>query len=595
MNLKKMMGLLVLITAIYSCSDNNNKGHNEIGGLVDVSILASQYAEEGSSQTGLSSRTEINTEDWSSINWSENDNIYVWGTSDKGVSFPLNQAEFVLKKQESLLSKVIFTSRIPELPSGEYDYYSTYPNPIKVEGSIVTHNIKDLQNGVYDGVNDIMVSNPVSGPQLSPSLVRYLDLDFRHLVHALRIEVPKSRNRLGEPIKKMRIDFPTEVVGDLSFDMSNVNATIKLTKGKKRIELEFSTPIIDDGKYFWVFIAPTVINGEVVFTSMGETGKVASNISVTLNKEFLSGKITPIKLTIPTESPKTTIEITEGVNNLGETLNKVTATAPEGAIFTNGTNEQVVDIDSNGKFNLTYYANWCNAEMQSAPIALALESENAIVSSTFVAVDVVVDDINKYVISVPYLLYENFNDLLGHNSNWSDGSMLDDYGLIGWSGSCWVIHENKSLEIQTYNYDLVNATDNNYGRINTVPLTGIKGGKQVKLSVSFNVSGSINRSVGQFNKKFTIACVFGRTSKTGIEPGGLLNDLIKPETVIEQFDILNGGSATNIPMEKSYTLEAADSSTRLSWGCTERKYGFVGVLDWKFYMFIDNVKVFIVK
>ena len=38
-------------------------------------------------------------------------------------------------------------------------------------------------------------------------------LRFRHKCHALRIEVPAGRNIWGEPITRLVIDFPTEVVG----------------------------------------------------------------------------------------------------------------------------------------------------------------------------------------------------------------------------------------------------------------------------------------------------------------------------------------------------------------------------------------------
>lgn len=584
MNLKKLIGLLVLLTTICSCT--NKESGNESGGaskLVDVSIFASQH----SAQAGVDSRTEINSDDWATVNWVENDKIYVWGTSDRGDTYALNHAEFAWKQYGALESEAVFSSKITELSAGTYDYYSTYPKPKAFVGSIVTHNISDSQNGIYDGSSDIMVSYPVSGSAISPSLTRYLDLDFRHLVHALRIEIPVSRNNLGEPVKKMRIDFPTEVVGDLSFDLKDVDATMNLTNGKKRIELNFDTPITDDGNYFWVFIAPTIIDGDITFTSMTETSKVASNISIKLNKNFVAGKITPIRLTIPTEAPKTILEISEGVNNLGETLNRIIATAPEGAIFSNGKQEQIVDINSESKFNLTYYANWCNAEMQSAPISLVLESENAIFDHTIMANSVAEGGVEKYIIPVPYLLYEDFNNLAAFDSKNNNNIWLpNDHGLVGWSGSRMKI-VNNCLELETYIGTFSSNIDKQFGRINTIPLAIIKPGKQVKINVSYNISGKLNGN----DKDLNTRCVFGTTSKTGIEPGGT-GRFVRPEVVVEDFKVNKEGSSSNINVSKSHNVNAT-STTRLSWGIIPD--GSDWRVDWRFYLFIDNIKVSIVK
>ena len=115
------------------------------------------------------------------------------------------------------------------MPAGTYTYTAVSPVPESVSGTQVSYQIPAKQTGRYEGKWDILAADPLTADALPlfeqsnqmletpPSHA----LRFRHKCHALRIEVPAGRNIWGEPITRLVIDFPTEVVGTVSFDAAD--------------------------------------------------------------------------------------------------------------------------------------------------------------------------------------------------------------------------------------------------------------------------------------------------------------------------------------------------------------------------------------
>lgn len=589
MILRHLAILTIILTVTCSCT-NNETNNDSIRDMIEVSISAQQ--------SEIETRTEIDPTDWARINWLAEDKIQLWATPDGGASYSLQNATFSLRKHGAALSEAIFTATIPEMPQVQHDYYAAYPEPTTASGTLLKYTIPTTQTGKYVGENDIMVSHPISGAGLSPTQGsdqgEYIPLHFRHLTHLMRISIPSGRNILGEPISKLIINFPTNVGGEFEFDLKDINSTAKLTNGSRTITVEFGTPIVDDGQYIWVFTAPTTrIVGDLEFIAVSETGKVSELISKRIDKTFASGRVTPITLTIPKEAPLTTVSFRLTGSNLGEKINSLTAIAPSGAAFANGRSQVTVNDQMNGSFphgyfSIQYYAILYGTAMKESDLEVRYESENTLTQEMFNLSGITENTHagNFYSRFIPYLFEEDFSNVKGHTGNeWTDGEM-NNVGLIGWSGSDWITHANSRLQLSSYYNNILNTANCDNGRVNTAPLAKIKQGKQVKLRVSYDVSGSFSADWGAGWKNGVSTCSFGVTNKMDIQPGGDNTSPQRPEAIITDWYDLTGN-----PTTKTATVNAATAQTRLSWAVYKRNWGTIIVLNWYFHMYIDNIKV----
>ena len=574
------------------------------------------YQNRGIQNPDFTTKTVIGGESLDKTYWSELDQIMIYYRPAEG-SDPLSSQPFSLYRPYP--DETLFSATMPEQSATDYTYYGAYPIPESVDGTRVTYTLPAIQDGTYDMRNyditdpdtydsykgnlDIMIAEPATAPALQNG--EALGMNFHHQCHVLRVQVPTGRNQWGENVQKLRIEFPTAVVGKMELDLTNPTAAPTLTEGSNTINVELKKLLTEseedavDGCYVWVFLCPTTVNGTIRFTAYDANGYQSNSLTTTVNKTMAAGAITPITLTVPDELPVTWIDFSITGNNLGETPDSLIVTAPTGATFRNGTDRQVFAINSDNIYSVAFYSEVDGISVgeliQNQGLTLTYDSEHARVSEIK---QIVTTTGNRTPINltVPYLFFEDFSNISAFNSNLDqntgnpDAIWLDQFGAKGWSACRTAAETGKSLKISVRHETIAQYP----GRVDSPTLTGIKEGKTVKVSVTFNT--------GQTNK--WVYCRFGTTQDNNLHKGDN-----EPENGYKEisFDITDNISYDFIP--STYTIQNESfinnctNTTRLSWNIV-RTYQSGYPWDsednqnaWyskTWYVYLDNIKVSIV-
>ena len=596
------------------CSKSNEypEHHPNRGG--EVYIRAYQNGESAASDA--STKTVIGGEALDKTFWTELDQIMIYYRPADNAD-PLSSQPFSFYRPYP--DETLFSATMPAQPEASYAYYGAYPIPESIDGTRVTYTLPATQDGSYDMRNyditdpathssykgnlDIMIAEPRTAPALQNG--EALGMNFHHQCHVLRVQVPTGRNQWGENVRKLRIEFPTAVVGKMELDLTDPAAAPLLTEGSNTINIELKKPLIEseedavDGCYVWVFLCPTTVNGTIRFTAFDENGYQSNSLTTTVNKTMAAGAITPITLTVPDELPVTWIDFSIIGNNLGENPNSFTVTAPEGATFRNGTNEQTFTVNSDNIYSVAFYSEVDGVPIrdliQNQGLTLTCDSEHARVSE-IKKIATTTGNRTSINLTVPYLFYEDFSNISAFNSNLDqtsgnpDAIWLDQFGTEGWSACRTAAEAGKSLKISVRHETAAQYP----GRVDSPMLTGIKEGKTVKVSVTFNA--------GQTNK--WVYCKFGTTQDNNLHKGDN-----EPENGYKEisFDVTNNISYDFIP--STYTIQNESfinnctNTTRLSWNVV-RTYQYGDPWEnednqnaWYFrtwYMYLDNIKVSII-
>ena len=596
------------------CSKSNEypEHHPNRGG--EVYIRAYQNGESAASDA--STKTVIGGEALDKTFWTELDQIMIYYRPADNAD-PLSSQPFSFYRPYP--DETLFSATMPAQPEASYAYYGAYPIPESIDGTRVTYTLPATQDGSYDMRNyditdpathssykgnlDIMIAEPRTAPALQNG--EALGMNFHHQCHVLRVQVPTGRNQWGENVRKLRIEFPTAVVGKMELDLTDPAAAPILTEGSNTINIELKKPLIEseedavDGCYVWVFLCPTTVNGTIRFTAFDENGYQSNSLTTTVNKTMAAGAITPITLTIPDELPVTWIDFSIIGNNLGENPNSFTVTAPEGATFRNGTNEQTFTVNSDNIYSVAFYSEVDGVPIrdliQNQGLTLTYDSEHARVSE-IKKIATTTGNRTSINLTVPYLFYEDFSNISAFNSNLDqtsgnpDAIWLDQFGTEGWSVCRTAAEAGKSLKISVRHETVAQYP----GRVDSPMLTGIKEGKTVKVSVTFNA--------GQTSK--WVYCKFGTTQDNNLHKGD-----IEPENGYKEisFDVTNNISYDFIP--STYTIQNESfinnctNTTRLSWNVV-RTYQYGNPWEnednqnaWysrTWYMYLDNIKVSII-
>ena len=596
------------------CSKSNEypEHHPNRGG--EVYIRAYQNGESAASDA--STKTVIGGEALDKTFWTELDQIMIYYRPADNAD-PLSSQPFSFYRPYP--DETLFSATMPAQPEASYAYYGAYPIPESIDGTRVTYTLPATQDGSYDMRNyditdpathssykgnlDIMIAEPRTAPALQNG--EALGMNFHHQCHVLRVQVPTGRNQWGENVRKLRIEFPTAVVGKMELDLTDPAAAPILTEGSNTINIELKKPLIEseedavDGCYVWVFLCPTTVNGTIRFTAFDENGYQSNSLTTTVNKTMAAGAITPITLTIPDELPVTWIDFSIIGNNLGENPNSFTVTAPEGATFRNGTNEQTFTVNSDNIYSVAFYSEVDGVPIrdliQNQGLTLTYDSEHARVSE-IKKIATTTGNRTSINLTVPYLFYEDFSNISAFNSNLDqtsgnpDAIWLDQFGTEGWSVCRTAAEAGKSLKISVRHETVAQYP----GRVDSPMLTGIKEGKTVKVSVTFNA--------GQTSK--WVYCKFGTTQDNNLHKGDN-----EPENGYKEisFDVTNNISYDFIP--STYTIQNESfinnctNTTRLSWNVV-RTYQYGNPWEnednqnaWysrTWYMYLDNIKVSII-
>lgn len=536
------------------------------------------------------SRTSI-AENGLSTTWCNDDQIAVWASN--GSSNVLNAQPFAV--YYAMGSYVEFTADINPMGDGSFTYYSTHPLPASISGTTATFPIERLQQGSFDGSNDILVAYPTTGLALDNEEAE-VSLTFKHKMHSLRMFVPDDVEGMGEPIRRVDITFPTQVVGNVSVDYTSATTPATLSNGSEVVSIEIpeglSASSDSDRKYAYAIVFPATMNesDQITFTVRSDNYRSVQSFGA---RSLSEGGSTPVRLTC-TPDNRTILRFTIGNNFLGEKPIKVTFTAAIG--------EAVADcattFDKYGYYDLDV----TDLEgLAGQPITVTYESENAIVSQALTLPNYVAGRVTDITLTVPYLLYEDFSTVGNISSNdgytggFSTGSKDGVSFLNGWSGGRVGASAGTAIRIACRR-----ETSADYpARVDTAPLSGLKAGANVSVSWTFDYS--MDRQEGGVAISMPLLGQYvylGSTTTQGAIESGTnfyTSGIGGQDGSFPVNFYLNevGGSYTTISNTYNYVMANCGSTTRLTWLTTNEHKA--GTTNGTYWLYIDNVKVSIAK
>lgn len=486
--IKKLTLLAVVALGFVACvseADNNPVNPSE------------QIEEVGFVMPMEATRTAIGP-DGMSTRWAEGDKLSVWALNSEG-RYTFENTQFTMHYFSPEYDKAYFVSNISEMAEGDYTYFLSYPKPNSINGTQVTYSVSSVQSGAYDGKYDIMIAEPAMASALSATHSVELNTIMRHQMHAVKITVPEGRNLYGDRFYRLEITFPNDVVGDITLDITDPNAEPVYSNTSNVVVLE-SAEGFDAGSEIWAFVLPGTVEGEVNYFVKGEVRK-SNPASYSLSKEFVKGHVTPIRMAIPEIYPYyTAAEFTIANNFLGEEYNTVTILAAD------GTSLGTFDRSENGKYLVYAESDTFDVDVfDNTTWKLVFDSEHAIVAAEVPMGDMTDFSEHFYTTDVPYILFENFENVsesesYGNNSYSSSereqpGASLDGaMPTNGWNAARYWLKPG-AMRINT-RYQCVKIimafASSHYGRMDTPLLWngsyGIKPGKDVKIKLQFDAA-----------------------------------------------------------------------------------------------------------
>ena len=635
MQISKFIYLLLSICLVIACEKSDLMSENSApqSSPFEVSIRASRAS---------ISRTELmpNSGNEQPVKWSEGDRIAVWAksTTASTSNYTLDKVEFWLRTYNHSYDDADFVSKLPSAmnPNERYNYYAIYPTPAsqsidpqKPTSRYVSFNLPAEQNGAYNPNLDVMVASTEGralaergdypnnlGPELEPTL------QFRHLFHLVRIRIPESANNLGHPVKKLKITFPQNVVGNVSFDVTNVESTLSLTNAKNEVTINLDGDIDAGRGYVWLHIMPTELNGDVTIAAYSDSGVKSKDKTFHIERNLQAGHITPISFTVPRPyRPIVNISLNELTSHLGEPWNKMTLTGFNFVNLTTMEEMSSVTITPDNKFIAIYPdVNADNVPDMSSvndkTLNVTYDSEHALLTDKTIALPSNLQPTSEYNTQanntvnyeVPYLFEENFDNLMvngekvteyeyfdltndnGAAQNVVNAIDLDRIGLIGWTGAKWWF-KNNYLIVGSYIGSSWAGTDTNCknGRVDTARLA-LKD-KNTEISVYFKIKGYTSAD------NANITCSFGTTKSTAGKINGTSSwkKPTLPESDIKEIKFTNKSEGDYL--EKIYTkISNCNYTTRLSWcsnpsDVNDSAIAWECVTDKQFYIHIDDIKV----
>ncbi|MBQ4503660.1 MAG: fimbrillin family protein [Alistipes sp.] len=552
--------------------------------------------------TTIGSRTSI--ADDGAASWSKTDKIALWAAKSDG-TFALANQTFSLHHYSTTYDRAVFSSKIPNtLTEQSYTYYATYPVPKSVDGNIARFNLPATQNGSRElGSRDIMVARPETGAALVEDEYLNLDLGFTHKMHTLRLQLAESQLN-GVAIDKIIIEFPTDVVGDVLVDVTDPNAAPTYKNA-----LDYMTILVPEGytagDYIWATIFPTTLSGDIAYrVCAGEYTSKTRTIS--LNKEAQPQRVTPMSMPIPEPITAVYIAVTDS-SNLGEEFHTITI------------------MDANGNTLSTFARNALdeyylpeNVTITSGQaLTIGYESENAYVTAKVTAPTIQTGKTHRIESVVPYLLFEDGSgihtsaekgDERGSTvSGGVEGTSLDSYmNTAGWSAARFKLVAGQSMRVNVRHESTLGVTRYT-GRLDSPAISGIKAGKSVKLQIWFDMGSYANSGYDNNNGVFCMAGVHSNSgTPNGVQSrkafGNVGDDVSRVSgqfsTVYLQSDHLtnytNDSFNTTFPTF-TYTATGCTSSTRFCWipCCVQSTWS--SSTQAHYYIYLDNIKVKIVK
>ncbi|MDO4758364.1 MAG: fimbrillin family protein [Rikenellaceae bacterium] len=595
----------LLLLALSSCALDEQPGidyESESGYLV---LRATQAA---------STRTELGDGDGSAgsaqeIRWSVGDRISVWARAEGSSEYTFEAAPFQLATYNEVYSSADFRAALTPMSKGRYTYHAVYPVATTLSGTTATFTLPAMQSGAYDPALDVMTATTTGNALQAHSSGEFPvqwsepELSFSHLFHLIRIRIPEGKNYLGLGIKRLDITFPQEVVGTVSFDVTDPENTISWSNlsNKVTVEIDPSHNFDAGEEYIWLHVKPTTLDGTICFVAYNEAGVMASEISTTVQKSLEAQRITPIALTIPESplAPITYIDIHEVANNLGEDWQTMTLSGYSFVVPYSYSTTSTMQITPNAEDRYMVAIAADPSTMGGALLPLQYESEHCLFDDPITLPSTVVADaFNRIDKQVPYVFEEDFSGITSSFENGTvhktsdageyDAIALSQYGLNDWYGARVGGAAGLNLRICSRMEMGLWVTNKNKGRVDTPVLSRLKSGANATIIVSYDYAGDRYESVGSGGFPVYSA----GTSTSVVEKGDneIENVVISGQVLAIDGPNANGTYYGNTPHHTSFNASGCANTTRVCWYLTNnRSAEFAG--NGMYWLYIDNVKV----
>lgn len=599
MNLKSwtLIGLAALLAT--GCSDKPEAETARPDRTMKVIVGSSP-------QLDITTRTATDP-DGIHIQWLDSDKITLWAENSRQEKV-IDAADFALYHYNADFASARFTGDVPPMADDTYTYYATSPRPVETDPATLTATfpLPDIQDGDTRLEGDVLVAAPVNAGALQEGdNSNRVNFRFSHKIHLLKIRL--AGNRLDAPIERLTLTFPVPVTGRLLVDTRDPAAPAQLLPSEegKVLDLRFTTPKTV-GETVYAVIAPTRLTAADRIGIKAYSHDAASQTVSFPAKEFLEGHTTPIALTVPVAQPMTSLRFAlddDGLQRIGERVTSFTLIAPEGVLLPNGTRQQRFDCQSDSECELRYDAE-AHADLSGQRLEVLFETESTLTRGEVTLPRITPQEVNAVTLNVPYLFYEDFSALNTfdyHTNAPAADAMnyapiaLDQYGLNGWTGTRVGGEQTHGLRIYCRVNFAFNKSFHYDGRVDSAPVSGIKEGKRVTLEVSFDFAGDSELS-GK-NRTGSPLLTIGSTETQG----PIAIEEAAQNIVLDKKPLTAEGDDNGTPLygklqnTMSLHLPNAGSKSRITFHITHNVRGgaFAGYSN--FWIYLDNVKVKIVK
>lgn len=547
-----------------------------------------------------SSTKTIIQPDGLNVQWEKNDAVALWAIAEDGSKTLDNQSFSIYGISEG---RAWFTTEISQpMPAGTYTYYAAYPIPSSISGNTATFTLPATQDGAASKGSDIMIATPAVHGALGdipdPEDHSGLSLTFNHLVHFLRFYIPEGKDPFGgEAVERIELTFPKDVCGTVKASL-DAPENAQYTASAKIITLDLSTPLSESGlskKYAGAAIFPTSFEaGQTMSAKFFTRTKVGIMSAIPVGgRTMAAGHSTPVRV-VP-ESVRERFELAFHVvaNNLGESAQSVTLSAPEGCKWSDtGSNTYTYSassITTGSLIRLEFEDEAAYRSLSSQGVTVTYDSEHITISESITMPQMTSGNTTSVDLRMPYLLFEDFSGVESFSSN-------DDYGfsstgsknatsfLDGWTGGRCGASQGLCIRIACRREFFVRYD----ARVDSAPLRGtIK--KPVSLSLSFDYGSNNNFSslitAGNLGQTVKV----GYTTATTAFKSGATDGTYESENsfYIKEYT----GAYDSTPNSTAMTIHNAPAGgvVRIAWRTeSEQDNSTTNTTSW---LYIDNVKV----
>ena len=539
------------------------------------------------------------------FSWEESDKVSLWA-KDAGGEFVLNAQEFSVSALGYGTGQAYFTSTIAApMAEGDYSYFICYPLPTSVQDNNLTFMLDAVQDGKAGNGSGICLSGWTAGPAL-PRVDISAPLGesampragMHHILHYLKFYIPQGCNLLGEEIESLEFTMPQAVAGTVTVDLTDGSAS--LSDAVSTVSIEPQSPFGEESYVSAAIYPPSVAYGEhdVMNVSLYSANHYSDLTPIILNgRTFPAGHITGVPLRPYEIKDYFSLTFTLAGNNLGQDVQKLTLTLPEGVNWPDSGSNVLEYADADGSlflvgesFRLSTRSRSAFSALSGQSVSVSYESADAIVSETLILPDLSTAVSAGAELHCPYLLFEDFSGIVSFNSgDKHSASNLGDKSPYtfgdGWSVARAGGSEGKAVRMAAHREWMATYDS----RCDSAPLRGIKDGSSVDVVLTFNYS--MNREeggLGSAPKLGATVHVGWNDNLDGISSGNTSG------TFVESFHVNeNTGSYDNIDKEHSTAIPGMTNARRISW--REVADGTSGTSNGTYWLYLDNVRVSIAK